>query len=280
MPRKRRGFEELPRRTVGNLVERLVDELKSDRQSGQPLIDEEEFPTGKLRVNVVWDEWDRVPLEDRTATILRAIRAGRGPGLSRPDRPCQRPDGPRGARGRHVAVSGDRRSPQRRSSDDGPVQGGPDRRRCLDPFWRGQSAAALRHGRRSRGGPETTCRATAEQRASLGRHEGSGHRGGLGGALIAERKGVRTLVLKGPDTLFSFQGSPSRSVTTCCAGDVLTLTPLLSVQLCAVCGQWTAFYLDKYDKDKHRAQFLHLIEGHSIEDCAVNASSLSQGGTL
>jgi len=47
------------------------------------------------------------------------------------------------------------------------------------------------------------------------------------------------------------------------AGDALPLTPLLSVQLCAVCGLWTAFYLDKYDRDKHRAQFLDFIEGHS-----------------
>ncbi len=46
-------------------------------------------------------------------------------------------------------------------------------------------------------------------------------------------------------------------------GDALPLTPLLSVQLCAVCGQWTAFYLDKYDSGKHRAQFLDFIEGHS-----------------
>ena len=44
MPRKRRGFEELPPRTIGNLVERLVDELKSNRPAGQPLIEEEEFP--------------------------------------------------------------------------------------------------------------------------------------------------------------------------------------------------------------------------------------------
>src|SRR3982751_6355745 len=78
MPRKRRGFEEPPRRTVGHLVERLVDELKSNRQSGQPLIEEEEFPTKKLRVNVIWDEWDRVPLEDRTATILRAYEQAEG----------------------------------------------------------------------------------------------------------------------------------------------------------------------------------------------------------
>jgi hypothetical protein len=46
-------------------------------------------------------------------------------------------------------------------------------------------------------------------------------------------------------------------------GEAPVLTPLLSVQLCAVCGQWTAFYLDKYDREKHRAQFLDFIEGHS-----------------
>jgi hypothetical protein len=79
MPRKRRGFEEPPRRILGNLVDRLADELKSSRQSGQPMIDEEEFPTHKLRVNVVWDEWDRVPLETRTATILRAYEQAEGP---------------------------------------------------------------------------------------------------------------------------------------------------------------------------------------------------------
>src|SRR5260370_27974203 len=78
MPRKRRGFEEPARRTVSVLVERLVDELKSNRQSGQPMIEEEEFPTKKLRVNVIWDEWDRVPLEDRTATILRAFEQAEG----------------------------------------------------------------------------------------------------------------------------------------------------------------------------------------------------------
>jgi hypothetical protein len=79
MPRIHRGFEEPPRRAVGNLVERLVAELKSNQQSGQPVIEEEEFPTGKLRVNVIWDEWDHVPLEDRTATILRAYEQAEGP---------------------------------------------------------------------------------------------------------------------------------------------------------------------------------------------------------
>src|SRR5260370_38440815 len=78
MPGVRRGLEEPLRRTVGSLVARLVDELGSDRQSGQPMIEEQEFPTGKLRVSVLWDEWDRVPLEDRTATILRAYEQAEG----------------------------------------------------------------------------------------------------------------------------------------------------------------------------------------------------------
>ncbi len=35
------------------------------------------------------------------------------------------------------------------------------------------------------------------------------------------------------------------------------------MQLCAVCGQWTAFYLDKYGSGKHRARFLDFVEGYS-----------------
>ena len=42
MPRKRRGFEEPPRRTVSSLVARLADELKANRPSGQPMIEEEQ----------------------------------------------------------------------------------------------------------------------------------------------------------------------------------------------------------------------------------------------
>ena len=81
MPRNRREFEAPPRHAVGTLVERLADELKSNRQSGQPMIEEEEFESKKLRVNVIWDEWDRVPLEDRTATILGAYEAAEGRAL-------------------------------------------------------------------------------------------------------------------------------------------------------------------------------------------------------
>ena len=150
MPRKRRGFEEPPRRTVGKLVERLVDELRSDRQSGQPMIEEEEFPTKKLRVNVIWDEWDRVPLEDRTATILRAYEQAEGREYR--DRPRQRPDGARGARGRHVAVPGHRRRPQGRPGDEGPVPPGADRRRRIG-LVRLKPVAQMRN-RNARGGGE------------------------------------------------------------------------------------------------------------------------------
>ncbi len=78
MPRKRRGLEEQPRTTNGDLAERLAEELRSERESGQPVIDEQEFPTGKIRVTVIWDEWDHLSLEDRTAVILRAYDQAEG----------------------------------------------------------------------------------------------------------------------------------------------------------------------------------------------------------
>jgi hypothetical protein len=55
-----------------DLAEQLADELRSNRESGQPMIDEQEFATGKIRVTVIWDKWDRLPLEDRTSVIHRA----------------------------------------------------------------------------------------------------------------------------------------------------------------------------------------------------------------
>jgi hypothetical protein len=80
MPRKKRGIEDQPRPTSGHLAERLADELRSSRESGQPVIEEQEFPTGTIRATVIWDEWDRLPLEDRTAVILRAYELAEGRG--------------------------------------------------------------------------------------------------------------------------------------------------------------------------------------------------------
>jgi hypothetical protein len=78
MPRIKRGLVEHVRPVSEALAKQLADELKSDRVSGQPLIDEQEFPTGKLRVTVIWDAWDRLSLEDRTSVILRAYELGEG----------------------------------------------------------------------------------------------------------------------------------------------------------------------------------------------------------
>jgi hypothetical protein len=78
MPRKKLPLEERPRPQHGGLVDRLADELRADRQSGQPLIYEQAFPTGAVRVVVLWDEWDRIPHEDRTAVILRAYERAEG----------------------------------------------------------------------------------------------------------------------------------------------------------------------------------------------------------
>lgn len=78
MPRIKTGFNVFKRPGAGKLLERLVDELKSDRESGQPFIYEQEFSTGKIRVLVVWDEWKHLPLEDRTSTVLSAYEVAEG----------------------------------------------------------------------------------------------------------------------------------------------------------------------------------------------------------
>jgi hypothetical protein len=60
-------------------VKELADELKHDSESSQPVIDEEHFPkTGKIRVNVLWDKWDKVPHEKRPDVILKAYETAEG----------------------------------------------------------------------------------------------------------------------------------------------------------------------------------------------------------
>lgn len=75
MPR-RRTTTAVPtaRPTSGDLVELLADELKADRESGQPVIYERVFPTQKTQVTVLWDRWDQLPLEARTRIILQAYQ--------------------------------------------------------------------------------------------------------------------------------------------------------------------------------------------------------------
>ena len=79
MPRKRIGPESPIGSAKKELAEELAAELKSNREFGQPLIYEQVFRTGKTRVLVIWDAWHDVPLQERTATILRAYEIAEGP---------------------------------------------------------------------------------------------------------------------------------------------------------------------------------------------------------
>jgi hypothetical protein len=80
VPRIKIRFDDHPRKTKTDkkLVDRLVDELKANRESGQPFIYEHAFSTGKVRVLVIWDDWKDLPLEQRTSIILSAIEQSDG----------------------------------------------------------------------------------------------------------------------------------------------------------------------------------------------------------
>jgi hypothetical protein len=52
--------------------------LRSDHESGQPVIYEQTFPTGKVQVTVLWDAWERLSLEERTDVVLRAYEHALG----------------------------------------------------------------------------------------------------------------------------------------------------------------------------------------------------------
>ena len=80
MPRRRTGTEAQAPRMNGALIKRLTEELRSEREAGQPIIYEREYSPKALGVTVVWDKWDRLPLEERTEIILRAYEQAEGPG--------------------------------------------------------------------------------------------------------------------------------------------------------------------------------------------------------
>jgi hypothetical protein len=70
---RRKVGAELRKASVTNeLAAKLAAELQTESEFGQPFIYEKEYRIGKLRVTVVWDEWDDMPLSDRSATIGRA----------------------------------------------------------------------------------------------------------------------------------------------------------------------------------------------------------------
>jgi len=78
MPRIIHSFEK-PKFRFPELLAELVNELKSNRKVGQPLIDEEHLPRANtIRITVIWDKWERVPNEERAATIFQAYEKVEG----------------------------------------------------------------------------------------------------------------------------------------------------------------------------------------------------------
>lgn len=57
MPRRRIGVQSALTVTSNGLVKKLAEELKNDRDYGQPLVYEQEYATKKSRVTVIWDGW-------------------------------------------------------------------------------------------------------------------------------------------------------------------------------------------------------------------------------
>ena len=74
MPRLKRPFDKHFVVKASSITDELAGELKSDREFGQPLIKEEEFVGGRLRVIVFWDLWEKLTHEDRSNKIIGAYR--------------------------------------------------------------------------------------------------------------------------------------------------------------------------------------------------------------
>ncbi len=71
MPRKRIEVQSAMTSAGSGLAGKLAEELKSGREYGQPVVYEQEYPTKKSRVTVIWDEWADASLEERSSVILR-----------------------------------------------------------------------------------------------------------------------------------------------------------------------------------------------------------------
>jgi len=80
MPRIVRPLIQQPRAEFEHLIKQLADELRSSRESGQPLIEERQSEQRETRsVYVYWDEWENVPDTDRIGVIRQAYKEALGP---------------------------------------------------------------------------------------------------------------------------------------------------------------------------------------------------------
>ena len=78
MPRKKIGVQSALTTAKGGLAEKLAEELRTNREFGQPTVYEQEYSTKKVRVTVIWDEWADASLEERSAVILKAYELAEG----------------------------------------------------------------------------------------------------------------------------------------------------------------------------------------------------------
>ena len=69
------NFEEL----LEELKIKLINEWKNPKDSGLPIIIEDETPTtNAIRLSVIWDEWELIPRNVRTQMIMEAYQAAKG----------------------------------------------------------------------------------------------------------------------------------------------------------------------------------------------------------
>lgn len=82
MPIIRKNIQELSPKTPKDLVQKLTTEIIEPKAFGQPAIEEQEFPSGNLRVLVLWDDWHELNSGLRTQIILKAYQAANRPETS------------------------------------------------------------------------------------------------------------------------------------------------------------------------------------------------------
>jgi len=79
MPRIKKGLAEPDKPQFPHLLAELADELKNNREGGQPRIEEQYFPrTNAVRVSVIWDKWADLSDEERATLILQAYELVEG----------------------------------------------------------------------------------------------------------------------------------------------------------------------------------------------------------
>ncbi len=78
MPRIQRVEESSNQFSRSKVANELAAELRSNRPHGQPVIQEQTYQTGLIRVAVLWDWWEGIPDHQRSKAILGAYQIVEG----------------------------------------------------------------------------------------------------------------------------------------------------------------------------------------------------------